>query len=166
MASWMVHLRIADELLGHSDNIDETAFVMGNIAPDSGVPSEDWTEYHPPKAISHFKSKPDDETYFDIDAYCEKYFNDDNSYAFRIGGDEFAIIIENADYSLNDTVIEKCRQLDEELSKKKGNLPGTTLSIGVAHGEENDTRDTLFKKADKALYKVKNEGKADVNLYK
>ena len=96
----------------------------------------------------------------------EKYFNDDNSYAFRIGGDEFAIIIENADYSLNDTVIEKCRQLDEELSKKKGNLPGTTLSIGVAHGEESDTRDTLFKKADKALYKVKNEGKADVNLYK
>ena len=92
MASWMVHLRIADELLGHSDNIDETAFVMGNIAPDSGVPSEDWTEYHPPKAISHFKSKPDDETYFDIDAFCEKYFNDDviknyslKEYSFFLG---------------------------------------------------------------------------------
>lgn len=35
MASWMVHLRVADELLRHLDNIDETAFVMGNIAPDS-----------------------------------------------------------------------------------------------------------------------------------
>ena len=42
MASWMVHLRIADELLKHISNIDETAFVMGNIAPDSGVPNEDW----------------------------------------------------------------------------------------------------------------------------
>ena len=55
MASWMVHLRIADELLRHLDNIDETSFVMGNIAPDSGVPSEDWTEYHPPKELTHFR---------------------------------------------------------------------------------------------------------------
>lgn len=42
MASWMVHLRIADKLLDQLKNIDETAFVMGNIAPDSGVPNEDW----------------------------------------------------------------------------------------------------------------------------
>ncbi len=56
MASWMVHLRSADELLKYTDRIDETAFVMGNIAPDSGVPSEDWSEYHPPKNVSHFKT--------------------------------------------------------------------------------------------------------------
>ena len=42
MASWMVHLRIADKLLELLKDIDETAFVMGNIAPDSGVPNEDW----------------------------------------------------------------------------------------------------------------------------
>ncbi len=77
MASWMVHLRIADELLKALDPIDETAFVMGNIAPDSGVPSEDWKEYHPPKSVSHFKTRPDDELFFDIDAYCEKYFNEE-----------------------------------------------------------------------------------------
>ncbi|MCR5119092.1 MAG: zinc dependent phospholipase C family protein [Lachnospiraceae bacterium] len=77
MASWMVHLRIADELLKHIENIDETAFVMGNIAPDSGVPSEDWKEYHPPKSVSHFKTRPDDETFFDINAYCSRYFNEE-----------------------------------------------------------------------------------------
>jgi hypothetical protein len=88
----MVHLRIADELLKHIDNVDETAFVMGNIAPDSGVPSEDWKEYYPPKNVSHFKTRPDDETYFDIDAYCRKYFNDDlikgyslKEYSFFLG---------------------------------------------------------------------------------
>lgn len=43
MASWMVHLRIADAFLDKLENIDETAFVMGNIAPDSGVPNEYWT---------------------------------------------------------------------------------------------------------------------------
>jgi hypothetical protein len=77
MASWMVHLRIADELLKYISNIDETAFVMGNIAPDSGVPSKDWKEYYPPKKISHFKTKNGDETYFDLNAYCSKYFNDE-----------------------------------------------------------------------------------------
>ena len=76
MASWMVHLRIADELLKHISNIDETAFVMGNIAPDSGVPSEDWKEYYPPKQVSHFKTKNGDEIFFDLDAYCNKYFNE------------------------------------------------------------------------------------------
>ena len=56
MASWMVHLRVADELLKKIENLDEKAFVMGNIAPDSGVPNEDWTVFQPPKDVSHFCS--------------------------------------------------------------------------------------------------------------
>ena len=44
MASWMVHLRIADRLLDEIEKIDATAFVMGNIAPDSGVPNENWSQ--------------------------------------------------------------------------------------------------------------------------
>ncbi|MBQ6292798.1 MAG: zinc dependent phospholipase C family protein [Lachnospiraceae bacterium] len=76
MASWMVHLRIADELLPHLKNIDETAFVMGNMAPDSGVPNEDWTQFHPPTSVSHFKRKAEAGSVIDIDAFCESYFND------------------------------------------------------------------------------------------
>lgn len=76
MASWMVHLRIADELLKHIDSIDETAFVMGNIAPDSGVPNEDWSEFHPPKTVSHFKTRAGDETFFDIEVFCDRWFNE------------------------------------------------------------------------------------------
>ena len=57
MASWMVHLRVADELLSRLNNIDETSFVVGNIAPDSGVPNDDWSEFHPPKTVSHFYKK-------------------------------------------------------------------------------------------------------------
>ena len=33
MVSWMVHLRVAEELLKKTENLDEQAFVMGNIAP-------------------------------------------------------------------------------------------------------------------------------------
>ena len=41
MASWMVHLRIADKILDRIETLDESAFVLGNIAPDSGVPNEE-----------------------------------------------------------------------------------------------------------------------------
>ena len=54
MASWMVHLRIADELLNKLDGIDETAFIVGSIAPDSGVPNADWSVFSPPKSVTHF----------------------------------------------------------------------------------------------------------------
>ena len=47
MASWMIHLRIADKLLDRLANIEITEFIMGNIAPDSGVPNEDWSVFTP-----------------------------------------------------------------------------------------------------------------------
>ena len=62
-------------------------------------------------------------------------------------------------------VVQRCKKLDQELSVAQGRIPGTTLSIGVAHGDIDDTTDTLFKKADTALYKVKKAGRASVSLY-
>lgn len=57
MASWMIHLRIADKLLDKLNNITTTEFIMGNIAPDSGVPNEDWSAFTPSGDISHFKEE-------------------------------------------------------------------------------------------------------------
>lgn len=57
MASWMIHLRIADKLLDRLSNISMTEFIMGNIAPDSGVPNEDWSVFTPSGEISHFKDE-------------------------------------------------------------------------------------------------------------
>ena len=37
MASWMVHLRIADRLLDSLPGLSAVDFVVGNIAPDSGI---------------------------------------------------------------------------------------------------------------------------------
>ncbi|MCR5322118.1 MAG: serine hydrolase [Lachnospiraceae bacterium] len=92
MASWMIHLRIADRLLCEPGELDETAFIMGNIAPDSGVPNEDWSRFTPPKDISHFKTKSDDELFFDIDKFRAEYFNDEliktynkKQYSFFLG---------------------------------------------------------------------------------
>ena len=74
MASWMVHLRIADHLLRQLPFLSPTEFIVGNIAPDSGVPNEDWSQFTPSTAISHFRTprhKKADPQYF-----AEKYFHD------------------------------------------------------------------------------------------
>ena len=81
----MVHLRIADELLKHIDNIDETAFIMGNIAPNSGVPNEDWSEFHPPKTVSHFKTRAGDDAF----SLYENAVNFDNEFMDIFSKDAF-----------------------------------------------------------------------------
>ena len=77
MASWMVHLRIADQLMDGMPGLDMTAFVMGNIAPDSGVLNADRITYTPPKSVSHYKTRKEDETFFDTDRFVREYFTDE-----------------------------------------------------------------------------------------
>ena len=84
MASWMIHLRVADLLMDRIPGIDETAFVMGNIAPDSGVPNADWTAYSPPKAVSHYKTKREDETFFDIGRFISEHFTPEMIRAYSL----------------------------------------------------------------------------------
>lgn len=55
MASWIVHLRIAEKLLDEIEGLDPAQFAIGNVAPDSGRPDEKWENFDPPTAVSHFK---------------------------------------------------------------------------------------------------------------
>jgi len=40
MASRIVHLRIAEKLLGFIPDLEPDRFAVGNVAPDSGIPDE------------------------------------------------------------------------------------------------------------------------------
>lgn len=71
MASWMVHLRIADKLLDIIPGLSPTEFIVGNIAPDSGVPNEDWSAFSPPTKVSHFKTGTQKAG---PEAFASKYF--------------------------------------------------------------------------------------------
>ncbi len=89
MASWMVHLRIADKLLDKIPALAPVEFIVGNIAPDSGVPNEDWSEFTPNTTISHFKT---DGKNANPQAFARKYFAPeqqdtyhDRQYAFYLG---------------------------------------------------------------------------------
>jgi hypothetical protein len=58
MASWIVHLRIAENLLDVLPDLDPARFAVGNIAPDSGIPDEKWEKFTPPTEVSHFGNFP------------------------------------------------------------------------------------------------------------
>lgn len=54
MASWMIHLRVAEKLMEAWPDMDAAHFILGNMAPDSGVPTADG--YEPSAAVSHFRA--------------------------------------------------------------------------------------------------------------
>lgn len=91
MGTWISHLRIAEKLLEHFPDLDVVTFTFGNLSPDSGVPNADWTQFEPPKEITHFlrKGKGED-TIHDL-VYYQQYLADINPkddikvYSFRLG---------------------------------------------------------------------------------
>lgn len=75
MASWIIHLRVAQQLYQQLDIEQINTFILGNIAPDSGVPSEDGAGFIPDAAVSHFRSL-DENGIKDIheDQFIRQYF--------------------------------------------------------------------------------------------
>ena len=56
MATWIVHLRLAENLLNLVEGLTPEQFAVGNIAPDSGIPDENWEHFDPPPEILHFQA--------------------------------------------------------------------------------------------------------------
>lgn len=54
MAPWIAHLRLAENLLADIPGLDQEAFSVGSVAPDSGVPDERHEHFTPPPAVTHF----------------------------------------------------------------------------------------------------------------
>jgi hypothetical protein len=91
MGTWICHLRIAEKLLPHFPELDKVAFTFGNLAPDCGIPNETWTEFDPPKEVTHFIKKGEGEDRIrDLDYYREYVDGldpkeDIQKYSFRFG---------------------------------------------------------------------------------
>jgi diguanylate cyclase (GGDEF)-like protein len=78
-----------------------------------------------------------------------------NGRAFRVGGDEFAIVFE----CLDD---DEARRVGWELQSRARGRLGTTLSIGLALAAPHETDEQLVARADAALYEVKRRGRDGV----
>lgn len=93
-------------------------------------------------------------------------FNEGSDFVCRIGGDEFAILMPNVNEISIDKIIKKATELNNLLkSQNKDGLPPVTLSIGLAFGSIGETRDSLYRKADKALYETKKNGRGHLTVY-
>jgi len=78
----------------------------------------------------------------------------------RYGGEEFALILPETDLSAAITVAESLRESIEGCSFQYGDITvPITISCGLAEFKGKDNLDTIFKRADKALYKAKNSGR-------
>lgn len=91
MGTWISHLRIAEILFERIPGLDEVAFTFGNLSPDSGIPNADWTEFDPPKEVTHFLRRGEGEHAIHDLVYYQEYLTDihprDNVklYSFRLG---------------------------------------------------------------------------------
>ncbi len=123
---------------------------------------------------------------FDIDNF--KYFNDtyghdigdevlkviasillqnvrEHDTVVRWGGEEFIVLLPQTQLDGAKNVAEKIRMAIEKYEDEK--IPiSITASFGVTSLEEKDTDISFIKKADKALYQAKNNGKNQVIVYK
>jgi hypothetical protein len=91
MGTWISHLRVAEKLLPYFPELDEATFTFGNLSPDSGIPNEDWTVFEPPKEVTHFLYKGEEEHQIQDLIYYQQYLVDikpEDSiqlYSFRLG---------------------------------------------------------------------------------
>ena len=86
-------------------------------------------------------------------------------YVCRIGGDEFAVIMVNVGRELSHTVSDKIELINDALSNPTDGLPAVSLSVGVAFTDRENPGESIFKDADQALYRVKQNGKHDCGFY-
>lgn len=85
---------------------------------------------------------------------CEIY---DHSPVFRIGGDEFVVILDGRDYDDRNSLLEKLRE--ESLANKRSSS-GPEVACGMAVFEIGDTFDEVFERADQEMYANKKDLKS------
>lgn len=80
--------------------------------------------------------------------------------AVRLGGDEFAILLPDTPMSRAAEVLERVRSsLRSQVNANPAGVP-MSISVGVSEAEANqDTIDSLLRRADAALYRAKADGR-------
>jgi len=79
----------------------------------------------------------------------------ENDGIYRVGGDEFAVIIPGAIYSVAQPLMERIN-MQAALMREKADLPPIFISYGLAEARDQESFASLFKRADAAMYSNKN----------
>lgn len=116
--------------------------------------------------IDHFKNINDtyghsigDKVLCTISQLIDKQVRDSDFFG-RIGGEEFAVIFTGSDLN---NAIKRLNQFRESVEKCKFGFKGKriviTVSTGCALFSDEDAPDSVYERADKALYKAKQTGR-------
>ncbi len=93
----------------------------------------------------------------------ENFRSDD--YVCRIGGDEYVVFMVHPSDQFQQMVTRKVLQINQALSAQEDGLPLVTLSVGVAYDPKVADPGELFRRADLALYYVKEHGRDGCCFY-
>ncbi len=83
----------------------------------------------------------------------------------RIGGDEFAVVMVQMTSDLAYTIAEKVDAMNQQLLAGADGLPAVSLSVGIAFTDRENPGEDLFKDADAALYRTKENGRCGYSFY-
>ncbi len=98
-------------------------------------------------------------------SFCERAINNNMSFAGRLGGDEFIILLrEEGGWEATERRLRSI--LDHLNAVELGELHGIHASFGVTEvtGEDRDI-DAIYARADEALYEAKNSGKNQIRKH-
>ena len=122
--------------------------------------------------IDHFKRVNDRYGHLTGDEVLEKIATlirlniRDTDVAGRYGGEEFIIILPQADLSSARVLAERIRSIIEsaEMKDSAGNVFAITISQGLSGWEPGEDAHSLISRADEALYKAKANGRNRVEI--
>lgn len=88
-----------------------------------------------------------------------------NDVVGRLGGDEFAIWISNLPEEHLHYITERFEMINKQLTSSEVSFPSISLSVGITLCQEGDDFKSVYNRADKALYYVKEHGRCGFRVY-
>ena len=92
-------------------------------------------------------------------AYISQIFGEDG--VFRIGGDEYVVILCNAQY---ENRLSLCKEFEEGMGREIQDIPGLRIAISygmASYGEDGTEYEDLFRIADRRMYIKKKQMKQE-----
>ena len=121
--------------------------------------------------VDHFKSYNDNHGHDTGDRVLQAVANAirehvrSDDLVFRIGGDEFVVLLKSLSTDSRERVLDIVRRINGKLSAGTGGMPCLTISAGIAYKKDLKEGDDLFKCADTALLQVKENGRCGSAIY-
>lgn len=152
MATWISHMMIVDNLLKTDLDLDKVAFCVGNVAPDCNVENEDWTEFTPPRKVTHWmagrsKLTADYEGFYN-EYIKDKTFTSKEEYSFFMG--YYAHLIMDVLFQAmvrDDQRVERCFERiknNSELREKIKGYPENFDTLKIIFGKERIFYDVMI----------------------